>query len=335
MDYYRQVFAETFAESRFADTANGTPFDMVAEFYAISKRNMLRGMLGVTDNEANRQLAGDILELSAGVTNPGVILAPVNKPWTPYGRWVGKVSSAYDRLAALIEERRLTPGRLDALSIVCNTTDEDGSVLSTEEIAGELHAFFSAGFETTAMTMTWALLTMLAGRHDLDPAAETTVDAVIKESQRLIPAVPMSLPRRLTADVSIGGSAPVPAGSMLFLSAVIEHHNPRVYAEPFAFRPQRWIDAANPKPASFFPFGIGARRCLGASFAELQARVTLGALAEQSRKLELLTTDVDYRMKSGVTGAPRKPIMVRYAPTGSTPEPPTLTGTVTMLWKQD
>jgi len=41
-------------------------------------------------------------------------------------------------------------------------------MLSTEEIAGELHGFFSAGFETTAMTMTWALLTTLAGRHDLD-----------------------------------------------------------------------------------------------------------------------------------------------------------------------
>jgi len=111
LDYYRQVFAETYGESRFADTANGTPFDVVAELLAISKRNMLRGMLGVTDNEANRRLASDILELSAGVTNPGVILVQINKPWTPYGKWVGKVSSAYARLAALIEERRLSPGR--------------------------------------------------------------------------------------------------------------------------------------------------------------------------------------------------------------------------------
>jgi cytochrome P450 len=53
---------------------------------------------------------------------------------------------------------------------------------------------------------------MLAERSPLDPTDATVIDAMVKESQRLLPAVPMSLPRRVTQDVSIGGSAPVPAG---------------------------------------------------------------------------------------------------------------------------
>jgi cytochrome P450 len=214
---------------------------------------------------------------------------------------------------------------------VCGTTDEDGDVLTTTEIAGELHGFFSAGFETTAMTMTWALLLMLAERTDLDPTDDDALDAMVKESQRLIPAVPTSLPRRVVAEVSVGGSAPVPAGSLLWLSAAVEHHRASTYADPFAYRPQRWLGPdVKSQPHAFFPFGIGARRCLGAAFAELQTRVTLGLLAE-SRPLRLLTTEVDYRMKSGVTGAPKKPIMVHFTDKAT---PGKITGTVDLLWRQ-
>jgi cytochrome P450 len=332
MEHYRQIFADTYAHSRFAHSGDDTPFDAVAELLAISKTNMLRGMLGIPDNAANRRLADDILTLAGSITRPEVAMFKVNQPWTPYGRWVGRVAAAYERLAALIEERRLGgSGRLDALSIVCDSTDENGDYLSTAEIAGELHGFFAAGFETTAMTMSWALLTILAGRHDLDPTNDKELDALVKESQRVLPTVPMSLPRRVTTDVSVGGSVPVPAGSLLFLSAVIEHHNAQIYPDPFAFQPRRWLGPDTPKPSSFFPFGIGARRCLGAAFAELQTRVTLAAIAAEPRPLRLITDTVDYRMKSGVTGAPRKPIMVTYAPGAAAPQ---LNGTVTTLWRQ-
>jgi cytochrome P450 len=335
MDHYREVFAETFAASRFGRPGDGTPFDAVAELTAISKANMLRGMLGLPMTPANERLAGDVLELSAAITRPEVMLLRWNQAFTPYGKWVGRVASVYSRFAALIEERRRSPaGRLDALSIVCATTDEDGDELTTTEIAGELHGLFSAGFETTAMTMAWALLLMLAERTSLDPSDEDALDAMVKESQRLLPAVPMSLPRRVVADVRIGGSEPVPAGSLLWLSSAIEHHRASVYPEPFAYRPERWLDPeVKPPPYAFFPFGIGARRCLGAAFADLQVRVTLGMLAAQGRPLRLLTTEVDYRMKSGVTGAPRKPIMVAFR-NRTDAGPPRVTGSVDVLWHQ-
>jgi cytochrome P450 len=333
MDHYREIFVETFHRSRFA--GHDGPFDMWHEFMNVSKANMLRGMLGLPDTEVNRELADLILTLTDAVIRPDIILFKYNAGWTPYGRWVRRVQSAYEQLAALIEERRKGPQRLDALSIVCNTTDENGDFLTTTEIAGELHGFFSAGFETTALTMTWALLTLIGvpvksatrGPLDLDLTDEKVLDAAVKESQRLLPAVPMSLPRRVSRDAEIGGTT-VPKGSMLFAASIVEHHRPAYYPDPDAYQPARWLDPDNgPRPHEFFPFGIGARRCLGAAFADLQTRVTLGLLA--ARLPRLLTTTVDYRMKSGVAAAPRKPVMVEFGPSSARLP---VGGTVTAFW---
>jgi cytochrome P450 len=309
---------------------------MVAELLAVSKANMLRGLLGLEDTPENRVLATDILALATVITRPDIMLLRWNTPLLPYGRWVRRVASTYEQLAGLIEARRASSvERLDALSLICAATDEDGDALSTSEIAGELHGLFAAGFETTAMTMAWALLLMLAEPTTLDATDDAVLDAMIKESQRLLPAVPMSTPRTVTADTSIAGSDPVPAGSMLWLSAAVEQHRATSYADPMAYRPQRWLDpSSQPRPTTFFPFGIGARRCLGAAFADVQARTTLGLLTADQRPLQLLTSKIDYRIKTNIIGAPRKPIMVRFADAGGRPEAPAIDGSVGLLWRQ-
>lgn len=342
LEHYQTVFAETFARSAFATTGVVERFDMTAELTRISKTNMLRCLLGLADEPRHHALADDILRVTDGVNKPQIMFAQWNRGFTPYGRWVRRVATAYYRIAELIESRRAEEPKPNALSILCHTTDEDGEHLTTEEIAGELHGLFAAGFETTAMTMTWALLTMLANptasvtdeEHDLtDPVV---IDAVVRESQRVLPAVPISLPRRVTTDVSIAGSAPVPRGALLFAVTVLEHHNPSVYPEPFVFRPSRWLAAGyNPKPYEFFPFGVGARRCLGAAFADQQARTTLGLIARHEWTPRLLTTRVDYRMRSGVTGVPKDPIMVEMEPAGTMGRRHTvIDGSITGLWKR-
>jgi cytochrome P450 len=333
MERYREIFTETFRASRFAAPAQ-EPFDMVTELLAVSKTNMLRGLLGLDATPENHELASEILALSAVITRPDIMLLRWNSRLAPYGRWVGRVASAYERLTALIEERRSSIGeRLDALSLVCAMTDEDGDMLSTSEIAGEVHGLLAAGFETTAMTMTWALLLMLAERRSLDATDPEALDAMVKESQRLLPAVPMAIPRRVMTDTSIAGSDPVPTGAMLTLSAVVEHHRATTYPDPFAYRPQRWLDASAPPHTAFLPFGMGPRRCLGAAFADLQVRTTLGLLVAE-RPLQLLTRHVDYRIKTNIIGGPRKPIVVRFAAPGERPAAPPVDGSVDLLWRQ-
>lgn len=343
LEHYQTVFAETFRSSKFAGSGAGERFDMKAELLRISKTNMLRCLLGLDDEPRHHELADDVVRLTDSINKPLVMLAQWDRSFTPYGRWVRQVASAYQRLAELIEARRGEEPKPDALSILCHTTDEDGERLTTEEIAGELNGLFAAGFETTATTMTWALLTMLANpasstaaeEHDLTDDA--VIDAVVKESQRVLPAVPISLPRRVMNDVQIAGSNPVPRGALLFALSVLEHHNPSVYPDPFAFRLSRWLaDGYNPKPYEFFPFGVGARRCLGATFADQQARTTLGMIAKHDRHPRLITTRIDYRLKSGVVGVPKSQVVVEMEPAGTNMgrRCTVIDGTVTGLWKQ-
>ncbi|GAB1823821.1 cytochrome P450 [Herbidospora sp. RD11066] len=322
MDHYATVFARTFKRSKFA-ASDGEPFDMAAEFLAITRANLLVCLLGLEPDEENAELAEAVASLLGPITNPLVFMFQREHPWTPYGRWTRDIAAIYDRLSLLIERKRADEPRSDALSILCHTTDENGDRLTTPEIAGELHALFSAGFETTAMSMTWALLTIL-GTPGLTVDGEEELDAVVRESQRLIPTVPFSLPRRVVEDVEVGGTT-IPAGALAFASPLLEQRDPGSFPDPAVFRPGRWTDA-KVSPYAFLPFGVGARRCLGAAFADLQIRTTLGLMEWPS----LLTTDVDYVIRHGATAFPAKPVLVR---TGKrTPAPGPVTGTVRRLW---
>ncbi|GIH25201.1 putative cytochrome P450 [Acrocarpospora phusangensis] len=327
MDHYAAVFADTFKRTRFA-AADGEPFDMAAEFLDITRANMLTCLLGLEPDEENVALAHAVHRLLQDSVNPMVFLYQKERGWTPYGKWTRQVADVYERLAGIIERKRAEEPRRDALSILCHTTDEHGDSLSTPEIAGELHGLFAAGFETTAMSMTWALLTIL-GTPDLEVSDEEQLDAVVRESQRLIPTVPISLPRRVMEDVEIEGAPPIPRGALAFTSPLLEHRDPVAFPDPGAFLPSRWTDART-SPYAFLPFGVGQRRCLGASFADLQVRTTLALILAAGRP-QLLTTEVDYHIRSGVTAFPKKAVMVRTGSDGRAAGP--LSGTVTKLWK--
>jgi cytochrome P450 len=333
LEHYTAVFARTFAGSRFAPSAPRGVFDARDEFLRISKANMLRCLLGLEPTGELAGLADVIVRLGGDALRPGVLAFKRDRRWSPYGRWLRRVAWAYERLVVLIEQRRAEEPRADALSILCHTTDESGDHLSTDEIVGELHGFFSAGFETTAMTMTTALLPLLgspdpASAERPDATDPAQLDAAVKEAQRIMPIVPLTLPRRAVRPVTVEGTA-VPQGALVFVSALLEHRNPQVYPEPAHFRPSRW--STPPRPYEFLPFGLGPRRCLGAEFADAQIRTTLRLIAEQGRPA-LVTTKIGYGTVNGVVAGPRHPILVDT----TTPGAAALTridGPVTAVWR--
>jgi cytochrome P450 len=335
LEHYRGVFARTFAESALAERQPGTAFDLMPELWAISRRNMVVAILGLPPTEANLQLGDDVVAMLDQMLHPAVMLARIDHPWTPHGRWLQHVERLYHAFERLIEQKRDAPPAPDALSILCHTTDEHGDTLSTSEIAGELGGLFGAGFETTAATMMWALLVVLASPllqmalRDGDPEV---LDVVVKESQRVLPAVPVGLPKRVAADVPIAGGPTVPRGAVLFFAPVIEHHDASSFPDPATFRPARWR-GATVSPYEFLPYGVGARRCLGAAFADLQVRETIAALMARPEPLELMSGKVDVRIHAGATALPKAPVHVRFrSAAAGVGDPVPVTGSVTKLW---
>ena len=202
----------------------------------------------------------------------------------------------------LIAEHRASGDRGDLLSMLLLAQDEegDGGRMSDEQLRDEAMTIFLAGHETTsnALTWTWYLLSqnpdaeaklhaefdrVLAGRaptmDDMEPLRYTRM--VMSESMRLYPPA-WTLGRRALQDVEIGGYV-IPAGSIVMMSQWVMHHNARYYPDPFRFDPERWTpeaQAARPKFA-YFPFGAGARMCIGDQFAMLESILLLATLAQR------------------------------------------------------
>jgi cytochrome P450 len=105
------------------------------------------------------------------------------------------------------------------------------------------------------------------------------LDAVITETLRLRPVVP-AVVRRLTAPLQLGPYE-IPAGMHVAPSIYLLHRRPDLYADPLAFRPERFV-GRKPGTYEWIPFGGGIRRCLGASFALLEMKVVLETILAQT-----------------------------------------------------
>jgi cytochrome P450 len=91
----------------------------------------------------------------------------------------------------------------------------------------------------------------------------------------------------------------------------LAHTRSDVYPDPFAFRPERFLDGA-PRGYAWVPFGGGVRRCLGAAFAEMEMRVALDALLRRIT-IEPVTREPERVARRNVTFSPRNGTRVRVA----------------------
>jgi cytochrome P450 len=202
-----------------------------------------------------------------------------------FGRFEEDRAKVDRELFALMADRRREGGdRDDVLAMLLAAEHADGSPMSDEEIRDELLTALVAGHETTASSLAFAF-EQLARRPEVqerlaaDPDDDRYLDATINEVLRLRPVLPNAEPRLVKQEVTIGGWT-YPPGVVLIASAALVHHDPEIYPEPHAFRPERFLDA-KPGTYTWIPFGGGRRRCIGASFALLELRIVLRAAAER------------------------------------------------------
>jgi|SRR5208282_53859 len=218
-------------------------------------------------------------------------------PWSPWGRVVRRNREMESALFAEFAQRRASQShnREDILSMLLGARDENGSPMSDITLRDEMMTLLLAGHETTAASLAWAMHQLAlhpeatrAARDELarmpedaDPASMTYLDAVVNETMRLCPVVP-NIGRELQAPMEIAGRA-LPKGAVLAPCIYLAHRRADLWPDPEKFDPSRFI-GSRPNPYQFFPFGGGARRCLGAAFATYQMKIVL---AEVIRRFDI------------------------------------------------
>jgi cytochrome P450 len=158
---------------------------------------------------------------------------------------------------------------------------------------------FSGGAETTATTAEWAM-SLLLNHPEALKKAQAEIDAcvgpsrllnaddvprlgylrcIIDETLRLYPVVPTLIPHESTADCAVGGHH-VPAGTMLLVNVYAIHRDPAVWADPAAFRPERFEAGGGADGLFMMPFGMGRRKCPGEALALRTLGLVLGTLIQ-------------------------------------------------------
>ncbi len=283
------------AEREVASWPRGERIVLHGRLQRLTLEIILRAVFGLERGaqlDELRELLGEIL---AFAENPLSMLPRPPRPLTlrgPIARQDRLHARADELIAELIAERRQAGAEGDdVLAMLLAAEHEDGSPMSSEELRDELVTALVAGHETTASELAWgferlsrepAVLERLYGELDGD-SDEAYVTATVQEILRHRPVLPHAEPRLVKQPVEIGGFTYQP-GAMLAAFAHLVHHDPAIYPEPNAFRPERFIEREGgraPGTYTWIPFGGGRRRCLGASFALLEMKLALRAVLER------------------------------------------------------
>ena len=247
----------------------------------------------------------------------------------------------------LIRERRASgqdAGDLLSTLIFTEDADRPGERMSDVEVRDQAMTLFLAGHETTANALAWAWC--LLARHD-GPWARLQAEvaglgdqpltmgdlprlpyamAVMREVLRLYP--PAWAIGRLAVEPHVLGGYDVAPGTIVIASPWVMHRSPGWFGDPLAFRPERWTDAFReglPRFA-YFPFGGGARTCIGESFAWMEMALALATLARAGRPL--LESGVMPLPEPRITLRLKGPVMMRISrPEAFATAAPTLAGT--------
>ncbi|MEM7112114.1 MAG: cytochrome P450 [Chloroflexota bacterium] len=345
VDSYRDDMVAV-AEHHFAKWPINGRFDLKQALIDLTLDVMMKSLFGLEIDGNGSSLGHLAMEFLTRITSMGVMAFPVNLPGTPFNRFLTFCEEMEQEFLKIIRERRAMKERpRDVLSILIDTHDEDGANLTDEELVGQTGLLFVAGHETTAFTLIWTLFLLMQhprvyanlldelegkvqGRYPTIAELNDLplLDAVLKESMRLIPATPFLFVRRGTEPFQLG-SYQFPADAKVIVSPLVTHHMPELYPEPERFKPERWF-SIKPTAFEYLPFGAGPRMCIGAGFATLEAKLVLSAVVQRFRLTLADNLQVDHKVQ-GITLGPKQAIPTHIFPQDRQFGPPKrVTGTV-------
>jgi cytochrome P450 len=295
---YGEMMVEV-AREEIAGWPVGEPFALWPRMQSISNEVVMRAVFGSTDSEAMQELRTLLKRLTDWLNDPSrlTLLSALGSRWLSGNAGFREVIEPVE--AAVLEEVRRRhasprhPQDDGILSLLEQAYDENGRPMTEQELRDELITLLSDG--PTATSLAWAFERLLRHpekfarlREEVLAGEEDYTDAVVRETLRLCPAVPLVM-RKLVEPMRLGGCT-IPAGTTVAPCIYLVHHREDIYPRPFSFMPERFLDRTV-GTYSWIPFGSGVRRCVAAAFAQLEmkrvmqtvvAEVDLGAVAESS-----------------------------------------------------
>lgn len=269
---------------------DGQTIDLLAQMMWWSQRVMIRALFGDRFVDANNEFAAAVTARRAYIEH----FFTSNLPAPEF--WPLPVVRRYDRgvlhLHRIITEqiglrRSGEIGGDDWLSMLVQATGRDGTPLTDAQIVDEAITLTSTGYETVAAGITWTGHLLATRQSVQDELRASAPDAplltmVLNESMRLYPPTWLYVRVAVTDDVLPSGAS-VKKGEKIYLSPYTMHRHPQWYAAPERFDIAHFSESAvRERPRfAFYPFGGGARQCIGEPFARMEMSIILAAILQR------------------------------------------------------
>lgn len=315
IDSHREQIA-AIAERHAAGWPLGRPFRLLSRLRTLCDEVFVRLVLGVREEEIARELIEAIGRMLRTPGNP-----PVTLPGKGDGL-IGELGQALFEqrqapvvaaLSRAVEARRAdvsANGNGDGIDVLGCMVAADAD-LTTEQIVDELMSLLMAAQEPPSIALAWILDRLarepeLAETFTADPRSRRS-DAIVREVLRLRPPASGSL-RRLLKPMAVEGHE-LPAGATVVAPTALVHRDRRGFRDPDRFEPERWLADITPS-WPFFPFGGGARRCVGEPLAQAGIETVVPAIL-RTVKLTPLAPEPERMVQRATVLVPQRGLMVR------------------------
>ena len=299
------------AHEHVARWPTGEPFELWPRMQAISLEVVMRSVFAGIDERRGALLRERLVNMTMWINHPrrlALLAAFGSRSITQSFEFRDVMGKVEQVVLEEVRERRaqLPPESAEDIFWMLERSHIDsGEPASEEKMRDELVTMLSDG--PTATSLAWVFERLLRHpeklarlREEVLAGQQEYLDAVVKETLRLCPAVPLVM-RRLIEPMRIGGYTLAP-DTIVAPCVYLMHLREDIYDEPASFSPERFLGEAA-GTYTWIPFGGGVRRCVAASFAQLEMKRVIAAVLSEF-ELRPATAGSEGVTRSSVSFAP-------------------------------
>jgi cytochrome P450 len=266
------------------------PFELWPRMQAISMDVVMSAVFATIEPARRELLRSRLVSLTDWINSPrrlALLAAVGSRSVTAHPRFRQEMRRVEEVVLEEVRDRRAglrNDGQEDIYAMLERSHREGGTPMSEKKLRDELVTMLSDG--PTATSLAWVFERLLRHPQKLERLREEVsegegeayLDAVVKETLRLCPAVPVVM-RRLAEPMTLDSYVLAP-GTIVAPCVYLMHRRGDVYPGPLEFRPERFLDTAA-ATYTWIPFGGGVRRCVAASFAQLEMKRVIQAVLRE------------------------------------------------------